>query len=116
MGSPRFLVDLDAGAPRSLTPERLSRLASRLNGTGASVLPASPITLAALSTGFLSRLNATAHKLPVYASQPGLPPNHATLGSGWWLAFAGQDWVPARSHRRFQLACFLLLQALPGAP
>jgi hypothetical protein len=27
----------------------------------------------------------------VYASQPESPPNHATLGSGWWPTFAGQD-------------------------
>src|SRR6266542_2359658 len=40
--------------------------------------------------------------LPDYASQPGSPPNHATLGSGWSLAFAGRA-CPAGFVRRFQL-------------
>ncbi len=31
-----------------------------------------------------SRLNHAAYRLPVYASQPGSLPHHATLGSGWW--------------------------------
>lgn len=38
-----------------------------------------------------SRLNHTASVLPVYASRPGSPPGHATLGSGCWLGSAG--WV-----------------------
>ena len=42
------------------------------------------------SASGLSRLNHTAYRLPVYASQPGSPPHHATLGSGWWPALAGQ--------------------------
>lgn len=46
----------------------------------------------------ISRLNHTARTLAVYASQPGLPPNHARLATGWWLALAGRDWLPAWSR------------------
>ena len=48
----------------------------------------------------------------MYASQPGSPPDHATLGSGWLLAFAGQGYVllgPTEGFHR--LHDFLLLQA-----
>jgi len=37
----------------------------------------------------------------VYASQPGSPPVHATLGSGWWPTFTGSGLSPAGSQRRF---------------
>ena len=39
----------------------------------------------------LSRLYHAACTLSVYASQPGSPPGHATLDSGWWPTFTGQD-------------------------
>ena len=39
----------------------------------------------------LSRLNHAACTPSVYASQPGSPPDHATLDSGWWPALTGQD-------------------------
>ena len=55
--------------------------------------------------------------LPVYASQPGSPPNHATLGSGWSPAFAGRDCpagFPCKVSVRFSHGV-LLTQALPGA-
>ena len=39
----------------------------------------------------LSRLNHAACTLSVYASQPGSPPDHATLDSGWWPSLTGQD-------------------------
>ena len=41
--------------------------------------------------GTLSRLYHAACTLSVYASQPGSPPDHATLDSGWWPALTGQD-------------------------
>ena len=41
--------------------------------------------------GTLSRLNHAACTLSVYASQPGSPPDHATLDSGWWPALTGHD-------------------------
>jgi hypothetical protein len=63
----------------------------------------------------LSRLNNAARSLPVYASQPGSPPNHATLGSGRLPAFAGQECYLLGSIERFQLHLILLSQALPGA-
>jgi hypothetical protein len=54
------------------------------------------------SNGYsLTRLNHTAFVLPVYASQPGSPPNHATLGSGYWLGFAGWVLPPLGSSVRF---------------
>ena len=40
--------------------------------------------------GTLSRLYHAACTLSVYASQPGSPPDHATLDSGWWPALTGQ--------------------------
>ena len=53
------------------------------------------------SASGLSRLNHTAYRLPVYASQPRSPPHHATLGSGCWPALAGSGPAPAGSLRRF---------------
>jgi hypothetical protein len=49
----------------------------------------------------LSGLYHAACALPVYASQRRLPERHATLGSGWWPAFAGRDWLPAGMLRGF---------------
>ena len=43
-------------------------------------------------------------RLPVYASQPGSPPVHATLGSGWSVNLGRSGLSPAGSHRRF-LSC-----------
>lgn len=57
----------------------------------------------------------------MYASQPGSPPDHATLGSGWWPAFACRVrthtcWVTQKvSVMSFLLHVFPLHQALPGA-
>ena len=53
----------------------------------------------------ISELHPAACTLSVYASQPGSPPDHATLDSGWWLTLTGQV-----SHRLgrvegFQLVC-----------
>ena len=42
------------------------------------------------SATMLSRLHHAACTLSVYASQPGSPPDHATLDSGWWPALTGQ--------------------------
>ena len=43
------------------------------------------------SATMLSRLHHAACTLSVYASQPGSPPDHATLDSGWWPTLTGQD-------------------------
>ena len=70
---------------------------------------------------FFSRLYHAARTLPVYASQPGSLPDHATLGTGWWPTFTGSglppDWVTLRSFSYVVslLHTILLLQALPGA-
>jgi len=72
-------------------------------------------------SSFLSRLNHAAHTPPVYASQPGSLPNHATLGSGWWPTFAGQaSNLPdlqqeVSDFELHALHVILLLQASPGA-
>ena len=94
--SPRFLGDpcqhaplLDPGGPLTLGQFRVSDAAFRyLNDVGSASIS-------------LSRLDHAAYRLPVYASQPGSPPNHATLGSGWWPTFTGSGLSPAGSHRRF---------------
>ena len=79
------------------------------------MLPSASVTASALAIRVISKLAHAARSLPVYASQPGLPPLRATLGSGWSLAFAGRD-HPLGPNGRFQLICFLLPQASPGAP
>ena len=38
-----------------------------------------------------ANFGAPSRGLSVYASQPGSPPDNATLNSGWWPALAGQD-------------------------
>jgi hypothetical protein len=47
----------------------------------------------------LSRLYHTACTPPVYASQAGSPPHHATLGSGGWPILSGSGLSPAGSLR-----------------
>jgi len=94
--SPRFLGDpylhaplLDPGGPLTPGPFGVSHAAFRkLNDVGSA-----PISL--------SRLYHAAYRSPVYASQAGSPPHHATLGSGWWPTFAGSGLSPAGSQRRF---------------
>jgi len=57
----------------------------------------------------------------VYASQPGSPQGHATLGSGGWLILAGSGLSPAGFLQEVSILSFILpsdfplLQALPGA-
>ena len=83
--SPRFLGDpclhaplFDPGGPLTPGQFRASHVAFRIvNYVGSALV--------------LSRLYHAAYKHPVYASQPGSLPDHATLGSGWWPTFAGQD-------------------------
>jgi hypothetical protein len=107
-GPPRFLANPHARMPRSLTPARPRRLALPL---GAPVRPSTSCTVSALACGYDFEARRAAYALPVYASQPGSPPHHATLGSGWSLPFAGRD-RPAGFDRRFQFAInFPLLQA-----
>ena len=74
-------------------------------------------TTAPPAISFISRLYRAALMPPVYASQPGLPPNHATLGSGWSPAFAGRE-SPAGFLCNVSVMSshgILLAQALPGA-
>jgi len=62
--------------------------------THARMLPSAGSTASTPAT-ILSRLNHTACRPPVYASQPGLPQNHATLGSGCQHALPGRtDYLP----------------------
>jgi hypothetical protein len=72
------------------------------------MLPSAGKTASASAT-HLSRLNHTAYRPPVYASQPGLPQDHATLGSGCQHALPGRTFtyrVPLRSF-------YFLLEASP---
>src|SRR5262249_21311770 len=59
----------------------------------------------------LSGLTPAACTLPVYASQRRLPDHHATLGSGWWPAFAGRDWRPAGTLRGFPSFAYPLISS-----
>jgi hypothetical protein len=82
----------------------------------ARMLPSAGNTTSASAT-ILSRLNHTAYRPPVYASQPGLPQYHATLGSGCQHALPGRmDCLPGPT-KEFLLPTggFPSFQALPGA-
>ena len=50
----------------------------------------------------------------MYASQPGSPPHHATLGSGWWPALSGQDSHLLGRIEGFRHSCSLT--CLPPSP
>lgn len=92
-GSPRFL-EVPLHVRHALRPRPDLGASHR----GASVLRSPQLTTPAPTRiRFEAQLRGIA--LPVYASQPGSPPRHATLGSGRSLAFAGQDsscWDPLK--------------------
>ena len=93
-GSPRFLGVPLVRSLRSQTPAGPWRLACRRPDTAAA-----PIDGSGSREVFVSRLHRAAPTLPVYASRPGSPPDRATLGSGWLLAFAVRDssrWDPLK--------------------
>ena len=94
--SPRFLDDPCLHAP--LFDPGGSLASGHHDATDAAFRQVNDVGSATIS---LSRLNHAACRPPVYASQPGSPPDHATLGSGWWPAFAGSGLSPAGSQRRF---------------
>lgn len=108
-GSPEFpgnpMYTCPALRPRRDPPGRPLRPSDsafhHYDGVGSRVLP-------------LSRLYHTACGLPVYASQPGLPQHHATLGSGYWPALPGGIGYPLGSTARFQLR--LVRSSLPPCP
>ena len=112
---PRFLGDPVVDMPCSRDPGETSTPSCHVS---VSVLPSAKGTTSAL-TNLLSGLNHTACPLAVYASQPGSPPDHARLASGWWLAFAGQDWLPAGSQRKVsttRTACHPPFPSFPCTP
>jgi hypothetical protein len=82
----------------------------------ARMLPSAGNTASASAT-ILSRLNHTAYRPPVYASQPRLPQNHATLGSGCQHALPGRTAYLPGPTKEFLLPTggFPSFQALPGA-
>jgi hypothetical protein len=82
----------------------------------ARMLPSAGSTASASAT-HLSRLNHTAYRPPVYASQPGLPQKHATLGSGCQHALPGRTVYLQGPTKEFPLPTggFPSFQALPGA-
>lgn len=61
------------------------------------LLPSAHITTSAPQES-LSRLNHTACRPPVYASQARSPPHHATLGSGGWPILTGSGLAPGGSR------------------
>jgi hypothetical protein len=105
LGQPATLPARSRGDNRvSQVPGRPPCAHAPLSDPGGSSLPghsdnallpsANPMTSA--STIYeLTGLYHAACALPVYASQWRLPDPHATLGSGWWPAFAGRDSTPA---------------------
>ena len=52
-------------------------------------------------------------RLPVYASQPGSPPDHATLGSGWLANLGRSGLSPVGSHSKVSV---MSSHALPPSP
>ena len=106
-GPPRFLRVLLCRR-RALRPRRDLR-SSHSRSIGAA---AAQKTTTALAFSFVSRLYHTARALPVYASQPGSPPDHATLGTDWLLAFAGLGSLRARTLR--EVSVFDTHPPLPG--
>ena len=78
--------------PRSLTPAGPGRLARQRTGVAFRLLNGVCSRIVVLS-----RLSHAACTLPVYASQPGSPPHHATLGSDRLPALSDRTctcWVP----------------------
>jgi hypothetical protein len=61
----------------------------------------------------VSGLHHTACELPVYASQPGSPRNHARLSSGCWPALPGGVACPLGPNARFQFD-YVILPPRPG--
>jgi len=82
----------------------------------ARMSPSAGNTASASATN-LSRLNHTAYRPPVYASQPGLPQDHATLGFGCQHALPGRTVYLLGPAKEFLLPTggFPSFQALPGA-
>ena len=62
----------------------------------------------------ISGLNHAAYGLPVNASRPGSPQDHASLGSGWRPTLAGWDWLPTGFQTRFQRSHHGILSSLTG--
>src|SRR5690349_1815580 len=79
---------------------------------GASLLPSVWVKTSALATRRLSELSSAARALPVYASQPRSPSDHATLGSGRALPLYRTGLVPLGPTEGFCTCfpCFLPLQ------
>jgi hypothetical protein len=75
-----------------------------------SMLPSATTTSSAPTISGLSGLNRTACTLAVYASQHGLPHNHARLASGCWPALPGGVGYPLGSVERFQ---FFIISSFP---
>ena len=93
--------------PRSSTPADRRTQAT----TGPAMWSSANLTTST-PHGTLSRLYHAACTLSVYASQPGSPPDHATLDSGWWPALDRSGLSPAGSRRRFP-SCLSVYMAFP---
>jgi len=85
------------GTPLRACPALRPRRDLGARPPGASMQPSARSTASAPAAIKLTGLHHTACTLPVYASQQGSLPNHATLGSGWRPTFAGWGWLPTGS-------------------
>ncbi len=64
----------------------------------------------------LSGLNHTAHTLAVYASQPGSPPDHARLASGWWTNLVRAGLATRRVPQKVSANSDHARSSLPPSP
>ena len=111
-GSPRFLGDPMWTCP--VLGARWDR--SRQAEYDAAMLPsAHPNDVGSHEYGF-SRLNRTACPLAVYASQHGLPHDHARLASGCRPALPGGDGYPLGPNARFLATAVMVASSLSSLP
>jgi hypothetical protein len=112
------------GSWRSFVACRARIVPGRLLGSGHSTLGCClPLQVWRQHLRFvISGFTRAAYSLAVYASQPGLPQDHARLASGWWPPFAGGILTRKVRQGGFQDPRLLLsghpfplLQASPGA-
>jgi len=78
---------------------------------GIRVSPSAPGRASALALR-ISELTRAAYSLAVYASQPGLPPVHARLASGWRPPLPCG--IPTRRVRQRGFRSYLQLQVIPS--
>ena len=108
-GIPRFLGNPRVDVPCSSTPA--GPVGQAIFGPSGAAFR-SRYVVGSRDVKILSGLNHTAHPLAVYASQPGLLPDHARLASGCWPALPGGIDYPLGSNARFSSSCCTSLPRL----